>query len=481
MAEDPDDDFTKKDHEEVVGKMLSDLGVDDEMKKDLFDSGRMSSDVLKVASAEQVRRQQDLEKSTERLSDSIHLVERNFTQVENTVDRIERDILPVVLSFLVGLKGDLVGLKGTVIGRSKRRAKTNLQATYVDTEVKAIVEEEFEKVEQTLTEQMSGPVLEKLRDVTDGLNESLKLTLGEITNLKAILDDYLQRSITEVEFLTKELGLKPRVEVPKEVEDKMKQQSRQIEELKQNLELTTQKLENRETEIATLQSNISSIKSRNESLEETVESLRSAPTADAGEVAELRQNVRALEASKDLLSKKLVESETNLTTSDLKLKEVRDDLSKKELELADQKQKTKQLEDERTKDSERLAETDELRARLRSYETGENVRELTRVTAELERATASLDRISKDFESTKAKLIFTEMKLESYMDLMDSAEKTKAFLMVEEHKEMPMKAIARSIGVGEAVVRQWAEDFVRMGIVKIEGDAMILDKLIFDE
>ncbi|MHA2162028.1 MAG: hypothetical protein ACXABF_06370 [Candidatus Thorarchaeota archaeon] len=481
MAEDPDDEMTKKDQDEVVGKMLSDLGVDDDMKKDLFDSGRMSSDVLKVASAEQVRRQQDLEKSTERLRDSIHLVERNFTQVENTVDRIERDILPVVLSFLVGLKGDLVGLKGTVIGRSKRRAKTNLQATYVDTEVKAIVEEEFEKVEQTLTEQMSGPVLEKLRDVTDGLNESLKLTFGELTTLKAILDDYLQRSITEVEFLTKELGLKPKVEVPKEVEDKMKQQARQNEELKQNLDLTTQKLENRESEITTLQGNLSTIKSRNEALEETVESLRSTPTADVGVVAELRQNVRALEASKDLLTKKLVESETNQTTSDLKLKEVRDELSKKELELADQRQKAKQFEDEIAKVGERLAESDELRARLRSYETGENIRELTRVTTELERASANLERTTKDFETTKAKLIFTELKLESYMDLMDSAEKTKAFLMVEEHNEMPMKAIARSLGVGEAVVRQWAEDFVRMGIVRIEGDALVLDKLIFDE
>ncbi len=39
----------------------------------------------------------------------------------------------------------------------------------------------------------------------------------------------------------------------------------------------------------------------------------------------------------------------------------------------------------------------------------------------------------------------------------------------------------QGVGVGEAVVRQWADDFVRMGIVKIEGDALVLDKLAFDE
>ena len=54
MAKDPD----KKPSGDkgVVDELLTELGVDNEMRQELIDSGRMSSDVMRVESADQVRR-----------------------------------------------------------------------------------------------------------------------------------------------------------------------------------------------------------------------------------------------------------------------------------------------------------------------------------------------------------------------------------------------------------------------------------------
>ena len=181
MSKDPKD---SSERTGVVDELLEELGVDDSLKKELIDSGRLQTDVFMVESAEQVRRRLEIERSAERLRDSLVLLERNMMNVDATIDRVERDLVPVVLSFLVGLKGNLVNIRTTIIGRSKRRAKTNLQAAYVETEVKSIVEEEFEKVEETLTTGMSAPIMEKVKDITDGLKGSMKTTFEEMTTLK---------------------------------------------------------------------------------------------------------------------------------------------------------------------------------------------------------------------------------------------------------------------------------------------------------
>jgi len=60
------------------------------------------------------------------------------------------------------------------------------------------------------------------------------------------------------------------------------------------------------------------------------------------------------------------------------------------------------------------------------------------------------------------------------MGLMDSTEKTKAFLMVEEHGEMPIREIARALGVAPAIVMKWAEEFQTLGIAwVIDGTTLV--------
>ena len=139
MAKDPNKERTDgADSKRVVDGLLSELGVDDEMRHELIQSGRMSSDVMRVESATQVRHRMELDESIKRLRDSLSLLERNITTAEGTIDRIERDLVPVVLSFLVGLKGNLVSMRGDIVNKSKRKAKTNLQSMFVDAEVQPI-------------------------------------------------------------------------------------------------------------------------------------------------------------------------------------------------------------------------------------------------------------------------------------------------------------------------------------------------------
>jgi len=182
MAKDPD----KKPSGDkgVVDELLTELGVDNEMRQELIDSGRMSSDVMRVESADQVRRRMEIDKSIARLQDSIGLLERNIMTVDGSVDRIERDLVPVVLSFLVGLKGNLVSMRGDIVSRSKRAAKTNLQITYIDNDVKPIVDAEFHKIEESLTSGMSTPILEKVRDLTETLREAMNLRRTIHTQVK---------------------------------------------------------------------------------------------------------------------------------------------------------------------------------------------------------------------------------------------------------------------------------------------------------
>jgi DNA repair exonuclease SbcCD ATPase subunit len=472
MAKDPD----KKPSGEkgVVDDLLTELGVDDEMRQELIDSGRMSSDVMRVESADQVRRRMEIDKSIERLQDSIGLLERKIMTVDGSVDRIERDLVPVVLSFLVGLKGNLVSMRGDIVSRSKRAAKTNLQVTYIDNDVKPIVDDEFHKVEESLTSGMSTPILEKVRDLTEDLKEAMKQTYEEFTALKSNIDDFTQRSTTEVEFLSSELGMKPKVEVPKEMAEKMKLIERRIEELTQELSISQQKVETRDSEIETLRRDNASLKVINEEIEEELAKLKATPQTDIEVLSELRANVKTLEASRDLLQDKSNELETRAITAEQRSKDYASEIAKKDLEIGDLQTKVRQMEDEKAKTADRLTEMEEIRARLRSFESGDKARELERLKTEHERATANLERATSDLNETKAKLEHTQETLEGYLDLMDSTEKTKAFLMVEEHGEMSIREIARSLGVAPAIVMKWADEFQSLGIAwVVDGDKLV--------
>lgn len=472
MAKEPDKKPTGD--KGVVDELLTELGVDNEMRQELIDSGRMTSDVMRVESADQVRRRMEIDKSIEKLQDSIGLLERKIMTVDSSIDRIERDLVPVVLSFLVGLKGNLVSMRGDIVTRSKRAAKTNLQVTYIDNDVKPIVNEEFHNVEESLTSGMSTPILEKVRDLTESLKEAMKVTYEELSTLKANIDDYTQRSTTEVEFLSSELGMKPKVEVPKDIAEKMKILDRRIEELTQEASILQQKVETRDSEIESLRKDIALLKVINEELEENLAKLKAAPQTDMETLSELRMTVKTLEASRDLLQEKINEVETRANTAEQKGKMYSDQIAKKDLEIGDLKTKVRQLEDEKAKTATRLTEIEEIRARLRSYESGDKARELERLKTEFERTSANLQRATSDLNEVKAKLEHTQETLEGYLDLMDSTEKTKAFLMVEEHGEMAIREIARSLGVAPAIVMKWADEFQTLGIAWIvDGQTLV--------
>jgi chromosome segregation ATPase len=475
MVKDPDkEEFDKADGKGVVDGLLTDLGVDDEMRSELIESGRMSSDVMRVESADQVRRRMEVDTSIERLRENLSLLERNILTVDNTIDRIERDLVPVVLSFLVGLKGNLVSMRGDIISLSKRKAKTNLQSTFIDSVVKEIVDTEFTRVEESLTSGMSTPILEKMRDITDGMKESMKLTLEELANLKGSVDDYTQRTTTEIEHLSTEVGMKPKIEVPKEVEEQIKKYEVEIDQLKHELGLEKQKLENRLKENEELRRSAAELKVRNDDLEDTLMEVQAAPKVDQDVLVELRQKVKTLEASNELQEERIKETEARVEAAELKATEYHGDISRKEVEIGDLQTKIRQLEEELGSSGSRLAEMDELRSRLRSYESGDKARELERIKTELERTSATLERMTEDFEANKEKLAHTEETIEGYMGLMDSTEKTKAFLMVEDNGEMSIREIARSLGVAPAIVMKWAEDFQTLGIAwVVDGTTLV--------
>jgi len=475
MAKEPDkDEFEKADRTGVVDGLLTELGVDDEMRSELIESGRMSSDVMRVESADQVRSRMELDTSIERLRDSLSMLERNILTVDGTIDKIERVLVPVVLSFLVGLKGNLVSMRSDIVSQSKRKAKTNLQSMFIDTVVKQIVEREFIRVEESLTSGMSTPILEKIRDITDEMKGSMEHTLEELSTLKGGVDDYTQRTTTEMEHLSTKVGMKPRIEVPKEVEERLTKFEQEVDRLKTELSLEKQKLENRLKENEELRRNVAELKVRNDDLEDTLMGIKAAPKVDQEVLVELRQKVKSLEASSDVLQEKIKEAEANAQASELKATEYTADISRKEIEIGDLQTKIRQLEEEMGSTGTRLSEMEELRARLRSYESGDKARELERIRTELERTTANLERMTSDFEDVKGKLAHSEETIDGYMGLMDSTEKTKAFLMVEEHGEMAIREIARSLGVAPAIVMKWAEEFQTLGIAwVVDGKTLV--------
>ncbi|RLI54540.1 MAG: hypothetical protein DRP09_12675, partial [Candidatus Thorarchaeota archaeon] len=458
----------------VVDSLLTELGVDDEMRHELISSGRMSTDVMRIESADQVRRRTEIEKSMERLRDSISLLERNIMTVDGTIDRIERDLVPVVLSFLVTLKGQLVNMRGDIINKSKKKAKTNLQATYMENDVRPIVEAEFVRVEESLTTGMSTPILEKMRDVTESLKESLKLTFEELSTLKGSIDDYTQRATTEIEFLTKEIGMKPRVEVPKDIEEKIRAMERHIEEMQNRLEMTEKKLANREAELEDTKRQLIEVRLRNDDLEEDLAKLSTAPKADKEALIELRNKVKSVEASRDVLAEKLREAEERAERNEVRIREILDESTKKDIQIGDLQTKLRQVKDEIDKAQERMAEMEELRARLRSYESGDKMRELERIKAEHERAMGNLERMTEDYKKMREKLEHTKQTIDGYMSLMENTEKTKAFLMVEENEEMSIREIARALGVSQPIVMKWAEEFQSLGIAwVIDGTTLV--------
>ncbi len=469
-----EDRFPKGDHEGVVDKLLDELGVDDDMKKDLVESGRVSSDILKVASAEQVRRRMEIEKSIDRVRDSLNMLERDVVQIENSVDKIERDLIPVVLSFLVSLKGSLVNIRNTVIDQSKRQAKTNLQATFADTTVRSIVEDKFLPVEESFGSEMSALIMDKVKEITDSFKAYLKVTMDEMTSLKETVQDYTQRTSTEMEFLTKELSMKPRVEVPKDVQDEMSALKRNLEEANHELKILDQRLENREAEIIALQTDLAATKLRNDNLEEAVTKLRSSPTADVTVVTELRQTIKTLEAQQEILERRLAESQAALDSRGADITLLKQELAQKEIEVGDHQQKEARLESEASSFGEKLEEIDELRDRVRTLESGDMMRELERTRSEADRLKASNERLQHDHDDMKSKMEYTEARLNGYLSLMGSTEKTKAFLILEDSKEITLREVARSLGVSPAIMSQWAEDFVRLGLARIVGGTKLV-------
>ncbi len=478
MSEGPDDKKSRR--RDVVDELLDELGVDDALKKELIESGRMQTDRLMVESAEQVRRRMEIESSAERLRDSLLLLERNLTTVDNTVDRVERDLVPVVLSFLVGLKGNLVNLKTDIVSKSKRRAKTNLQASYIETEVKGIVEEEFARIEETLTTGMSAPIMDKMRDIVEGMKSSVKTTYGELTTLKSSVDDFTQRATTEVEFLAKELIMKPKDDVPESIRKQIRDLERAKEEADRELGVAEEKLANREEKIESLQKEVAQYKVKAETLDEQIASVKSTRTVDASVVTELRQNVKSLEAARDILAEKAQAAEDRADEAETRVAQHKEEIAHKEIEVADLTKKVQHLESESTKAREQLREIDDLKAKLRSYESGDKIRELERLASEMERTNATLERMKTDYAQMKAKMEFAEKRLQGYLDLMEATEKTKGFLMIEEATTLNLRDIARSLGVSPGTVSKWIEDYQRLGLVKILPDGQTIESALKD-
>jgi chromosome segregation ATPase len=482
MPDDKEKQPAKNDQDKVVDDMLSELGVDDAMRQELVESGRMSSDVVKVATAEQIRRQMEIEKSRERLRENLNIVERDMMKIENFIDRVEGDLVPVVLSFLVRLKGDLVGLKTDIIGRSKRRAKTNLQANFVETTVKSICDEEFSDIEETLTSGMSAPILEKIRELTDTFKKSVRILNEEYSHLKASIDVFGQRAGTEIEFLSKEVSMKPKVEVPKDVKEKIEEQERQLRRLRNEVELLNDKLENREAEITALQTNLAATKARNENLENAIRKAKEGPAVDTEMVAGLRKNVKALETEKELLEDEVAQLSGAQKQSEEIIAQLKDKITKTELSERELQNQLSSVQSELEKASERFSEIDELRSIVRDYESGDVMREAERLKSELDREQSRNQRLIIELEKAQNEAETTAARLNGYLDLMASSEKTKAFLMVEDNKEMEIREIARSLGVSPAIVSQWANDFVDMGLAHIkDGKTLVLADELVDE
>jgi chromosome segregation ATPase len=192
-------------------------------------------------------------------------------------------------------------------------------------------------------------------------------------------------------------------------------------------------------------------------------------------MVELRQKIRSLEASQEVLQDKLAEANKRTEEADGKVKQYSSDLARTELNLQDALTRIEELIDEMGKSRERLAEIDDLETRIRVYESGDKMRELDRVKTELERTSASLERLTVDHSQSLQTLSYLQKKLDGYLGLMQSAEKTKAFLMVEDNGELPVKEVARSLGVAPAIVMKWAEDFQKLGIARLEnGKTLVL-------
>ncbi len=462
------------DERKVVEELLAEMGVDSEKMRELVESGQLPADILKVESADQVRRRLEIERSSERLREALKQLQDKLDDLDTVVDRVERDVVPVILSFLVGLKGNLVSLRSTIIGRSKRLAKTNLQATFVDTEVKRVVEEEFASIEETLTTGMSAPILDKVRELTDVLKESMKALAALLTEVNARVDDYAQRTRTEFDFLTRELSSKPRTELTPEVRETIAALERRVEELESDLTAARQAIENRDSEIERLRAEVSVLREKNEALEDTVATLRAAPTADVAQLAELRQTIKTVETSRDLLARKFEQERKRAEEAEEKARGLSAVIAEKDIEIGDLQTRVKRLEEELETMRARLAEVDDLRARLRSYESGDRARELELAKAELDRVQGSLERLTADHQEVVRRLRAAEEKISAYHRLMQAAEKTKAYLMVEDNKSMTIREIARALGVSPATVTKWAEDFERLGIARVvDGTTLV--------
>ncbi|MFW9913676.1 MAG: hypothetical protein ACFFEU_14455, partial [Candidatus Thorarchaeota archaeon] len=331
-----------------------------------------------------------------------------------------------------------------------------------------------------LTTGMSAPIMEKVKDITDGLKGSMKSTFEEMTTLKTSVDGFAQRATTELEFLSKELLMKPKGITSVELTSKVKDLERQVEELTRDLGVAEERLKNREEEIARVQSDFIEAKAKEDLLEETIAKMKAAPQVDADVLVDLRQKVKSLEAERDLLTKRVGEEESRAATAEKAAAEHRSMVSKKEIEIGDLNAQVAGLQTQIDSTREQLLEVDDLRARLRSYESGDKMRELERLHSEYDRINATFERLKKDHNKALARLRYTQLRLDGYLGLMESTDKTKGFLMVEENNEMSVKAIANSLGVSQPIVRKWAEDYQKLGIAQIKGDGetIVLDKML---
>lgn len=481
MPDEFDNESRSPDDHDAVERILEEMDIEmDPELREALKSGQVKTDVVRVESASSVRRNMEIEKSLESLRESLNLVEHNLMMVDEFIEKIERDIVPVILKFLMTLKGDMVALKESVIGRSRRRTKTNLQLMFIEKDVTPIVEEEFGKVEGKLTTDMSEPILHKIRDIVEGIKSVLQNAFQEMAILKSAVDDYTQRSSSEIEYLQTELVRKPMPETTSQLIEKLDQMERRVAELERDLTMAHEKLKNREIEIAGLQDQLAVANGRVSELEATIAKLRAEPVIDMTQIAELRQQIKALETTRDLLEEKVAAAQAE-TEEALKVgADLRAEIAARDLKIKDLDAKIRQMAAELEHDKERLADLEQLRAKLRSYESGDQAREALRIKTELARISAAHERLVRDHEITKRELAQAKRTIENYVKLMNVTEKTQAYLTVADVGEMTIRELARFVGVSPAVVMKWAEDYERLGLAKIVDDKIVITEATTD-
>ncbi len=476
-------------------KLPEDVSLDDEVEIEKIIESEFEEALKWVDSLE------SREKSSELIEvapeEGFDVILEKLEELRNEVNRLQRGIITVFASQLLQLRKKISSLSGDISDEMVRRLRMKFFKPFIETTYRSIVDDEFEKLEREIIDNIVKSTGDKFKDFAISVRESEEKLRSVVMDQKEVVEEYLKSLERELDAardknlknsriiedlkrenleLRKQLGLlREKGAIAGEVDRKLEELTDELDSLRAQLAKKDVTISSLRESLEKAKKRIDELTKRNGDLEAQLEIFKTEASSGSADVEKYRIEIESLKSKIEILERALDEKRMQAELAQSKIRKLED-----ELELARSKtsESTISISEDAIKEltelRERVKHVVELEEKVTKLENEQKqylakIDELKSQLEEAQQTAMAFQQIVEDLQKAKDE---AEYLMGRYKTILDSDNQYKMIILLDSVKSMNLDSLAKTLGAPKGLVKSWAMKLQKLGLIEIEGDTV---------